>query len=1015
MSLAPLACLVLLVASVDERFGKRWEQSEAYFDHFSGAAEEKKKAVDLLNQILRDAVSKDERLYARWKLACWEFRCGDPGRAREMLEDALREGRKGSFLTFQIHRDLADFYATAQQQGRAEKHLDQALEMAGAARKRDGQPLFFAGQKMAIGDEVATALEIRKAEMTTFKARDLRAAHETFSSLRKKIEAEVERRRKRHEPPSVDWALLAARCDINLVDFEQRLARPFDAVRRLKECLTYLGPHAGYDALEIRFGCHYKLAANYCYLTRFAEARQELAAAAKLLPRIENGRNAGDLENARAVVLIEECGFRFDNDPGDPLLLDKLKEAETHARAALARYGPAENNPIAYATIGLSQVEELRARVLEARGKSREALRPSYQRAVEATAEALRRLRRTLPADDDVILHTRRRLAGLYLKAGRVAEGSREAEEAFELFGKVHRQEDEDLMGRGLFLQQLLETDEQAGNRAQAARHAEAHRRLSAERLVTYLAGLTAPEQIKFFRTWDDPGLHGSLRLGIRWADLSADSAEWLINGKARSAEVLAEVVRQHRREKDYPQFQKAIARQAYLLYGAADDEAAVRAKLLEAEAVKREFAARRPIRPSQTWYTLPKLRERLADDEVYIDVFCLRPQEGAPRAYYAWVVKAKGPVEVVRMGAADEIEPLVQEFQEHMKECGRDGPPGGAAKDETRLREGCLGRLSGLILKDLLPLARDQKRWIVSPDGPLWNVPWGALVPPGGNRYLVEKYTLRYVISGRDLARPAAPAVETGDPWIMANPDLNWSPRGVNGRRSKFQAPNLPGAEQEGQEVARRLKPFFKADPRVLIGQAATKDTFLELARLPRPPRVVYLTTHGFSSLTPGFSRLPEDDVPQVDPLVGCGVAFAGFNFIPDGKGPGGEALPGLLTGAEVLAVDLHGTDLAVLSACQTGTGKRGKMSFGQSPADLRHAFHLAGARAVVSSLWSVDDEATRDLMVSFMDSYARRPAADMAEALARAQREMIDARRRDQDHDTHPYFWAAFTLSGP
>jgi CHAT domain-containing protein len=115
------------------------------------------------------------------------------------------------------------------------------------------------------------------------------------------------------------------------------------------------------------------------------------------------------------------------------------------------------------------------------------------------------------------------------------------------------------------------------------------------------------------------------------------------------------------------------------------------------------------------------------------------------------------------------------------------------------------------------------------------------------------------------------------------------------------------------------------------------------------------------------------------------------------------------------VLAVDLHGTDLVVLSACQTGTGKKGKMSFGQSPADLRHAFHLAGARSVVSSLWSVDDEATKDLMVSFMESYARRPDGDKAEALAKAQRDMIAKRRRDLEHDAHPYFWAGFTLSGP
>ena len=184
------------------------------------------------------------------------------------------------------------------------------------------------------------------------------------------------------------------------------------------------------------------------------------------------------------------------------------------------------------------------------------------------------------------------------------------------------------------------------------------------------------------------------------------------------------------------------------------------------------------------------------------------------------------------------------------------------------------------------------------------------------------------------------------------------------------------------------------------MTGDKAIKAAFLGLTE---SPRVVYLSTHGFSLLR---TTLGTDDEFQVDPLLRCGVAFAGCNFLPAKD----KELPGLLTGAEVLAIDLRGTDLIVLSACQSGTGVT---SYGQSPADLRHAFHLAGARAVVSSLWSVEDEATRELMVSFMTGYGR-PGTNKADALVEAQRTMINKLRQGLDHHAHPFFWAAFTLSG-
>ena len=800
MSFCSAACLVLVLASAGQTFQERCNQSEKLFKEFSGADEERKQALDILNKMLTNPADADEELYARWKLACWEFRCGDTGRARDMLEEALKlkAATEGRFLTFEMHRSLGEFYIEAFQQQPARKHMDEALKLAKGK-------LSFNGKPNPVSGPVLTFMEIRKAEFETFRSQDLHAAHAAFSAIRTKIEDAIVRDRKAERPTSVNWAILAAKCDTNLADLDRRLANPFGAIQRLTTCVAYLKPHVKHEAVEIQFGCHINLATNYCHLTRFADARAELAEAAKLLPRIDNGRNAGDLQNAQAVVRIDECFFRFEQDPRDPVILQRLDEAEKHAGAALDVYTQAsqgKDNPIAYADLALGEVQELRAGVLEAKGISRESLRGQYQQAKTYTAEALQGLRTTLPAEDDIVLQVQRRLAGLYLKLDDIPARARRRRTPLTASGSGTRKEEEDFVGRGLFHHLLLEIEDHADNLPGVRRHAEDHRRLSAERLVAYLAPLTATEQIKFFRMWDDPGLHACLRLGLHRPSLREASAEWLINGKAKSAEVLAAVNLQQRGKKGYQEFQRAIAEQAYLLYGPAAGNAATR--LLEIESNKQKLAAGQAAVPPKQWYTLGHLREHLAADEVYIDICCLRPAANATRVYHAWVV-TKGTADVVKLGDAEPIDYLVKVFQQHMESCPGSsglfatlGPP----EAESKLRRDCLEPLSDLLLKPLLPLVAGKKRWVISPDGPLWNVPWGALMLPSSDCYALEKYTFRYVVSGRDLVKQLAPEVQSGDPWILANPDYNRGPAGVSGglrpkRGDRLWVRDLPGARR--------------------------------------------------------------------------------------------------------------------------------------------------------------------------------------------------------------------------
>ena len=202
-----------------------------------------------------------------------------------------------------------------------------------------------------------------------------------------------------------------------------------------------------------------------------------------------------------------------------------------------------------------------------------------------------------------------------------------------------------------------------------------------------------------------------------------------------------------------------------------------------------------------------------------------------------------------------------------------------------------------------------------------------------------------------------------------------------------------LPGAREEGKIIVDQVTKTKSASLE-FFGQSAQERVLADLAQ---PPEILHVATHGFflaadDSLRKRLLKLQRGSELQVpppgdNPLLRAGLAFAGINSNAPFLGDIDTSNDGVLTALEVLSLNLSGTRLVVLSACETGLGE---IHEGEGVYGLRRSFQEAGVAEVISSLWEVSDAGTQALMTSFYDRLlAGQPAR---EALRDAQLELID-----------------------
>ena len=383
-----------------------------------------------------------------------------------------------------------------------------------------------------------------------------------------------------------------------------------------------------------------------------------------------------------------------------------------------------------------------------------------------------------------------------------------------------------------------------------------------------------------------------------------------------------------------------------------------------------------------------------------------LNPKAGNPTKhwgkarYVVYVVPHRGDIVWTDLGEAAVIEQAVEKLLSTLRRAAADPEPAARALDALVMQP--IRRLLG------------ETRWVfLSPDGALNLVPFAALRDEEGH-YLVERYAFTYLPSGRDLVRLGTSSPSPQRPVILAAPDFGAAagpapaPTTTNQRSAEMGSRSfgpLAFAAEEGQALGRQLP-----DAKVLMGIEATESAVKAL----RGPRLLHIATHGF--FLPDQPELPSPSLRDLgggartldgmmrptpyseNPLLRSGLVFAGVN---QGKSGNDD---GVLTALEASQLDLYGTKLVVLSACETGVGQ---VRSGDGVYGLRRALVMAGAETQVMSLWRVNDEATRVQMEAYYGGLLA--GGGRSEAMRQVQLAMLHSSER-----AHPYYWASFIVSG-
>jgi CHAT domain-containing protein/TPR repeat protein len=476
---------------------------------------------------------------------------------------------------------------------------------------------------------------------------------------------------------------------------------------------------------------------------------------------------------------------------------------------------------------------------------------------------------------------------------------------------------------------------------------------------------------------------------------------ETLVRRKGRVLETQAMSMNQLRRSEDDKElletYQDLLHHEAdWVRKSISEDSAEIQEKLKATRAEIDELEHQLSVRSASfasvaNPVTIARVAEQLPENGVLLELAIYAPYDAktnswSPTHLAAYTLTADGEIQGKDLGPLSEIEPLIHQFRQTLSD-----------EDAAALYQ----VLIAPILSDPGSLAH----LFISPDGILSVLPFEALQDEEG-RVLIDTLPVSYLSTGRDLVRLSHESeAETGRPVVLASPV--YAATEAIARRSNPASQRLIGDPVDGED------PSFEASPLTLDdiiqghwdplpGTAEEAQTIesvfpdaevlteteatAEALRAVDSPRFLHIATHG-------FSVADNPDTPRDDnPMLRSGLVLSG------------EEGASLFLASEIAALDLDGTELVVLSACESGLGDavNGEGVFG-----MRRALVLAGARSQVMSLWPVDDPATAEFMKGFYGRYAQ--GASASEALRQTKLEM-----KSSEHYGETRYWAPFVLAG-
>ncbi|QIR41403.1 CHAT domain-containing protein [Tolypothrix sp. PCC 7910] len=401
----------------------------------------------------------------------------------------------------------------------------------------------------------------------------------------------------------------------------------------------------------------------------------------------------------------------------------------------------------------------------------------------------------------------------------------------------------------------------------------------------------------------------------------------------------------------------------------------------------------------------LTTVQAKIPKDAVLVEIVQYNPfnaqakteeQKWGKARYAAAVLHSQGQPKWLDLGEAAAINQLANQFRAALA-------TGKPVKKLART-------LDQQVMAPIRPLLGNARQILIAPDGQLTLIPFEALTDEQ-NQFLIQRYAFSYLTTGRDLLRFQSGKNSASSPVLLADIDYEnqkqpitvaAKPNDVRGSQN-LRSPELANLVFNYLSATKDEAVAIKAilpDTQMLLGKDATETAVKHL----HSPRILHLATHGFF-IADAAQELKQQRSPKMlqveNPLLRSGLALAGANQrnrVPADRDDG------ILTALEVAGLDLRSTDLVVLSACETGSGD---VKVGNGVYGLRRALVIAGSQTQVLSLWLVDDEATKLLMVKYYQNL--KAGQGRHEALRSAQLELLNS----PDYQ-HPKYWAAFVPSG-